>query len=74
MTEPACIVAMQDRVHCKNIEALWVVKMAFEGYVVKVWQILRQLFSVLTLFDDVLLLKPMPRSVDLSKILNNQTV
>jgi len=68
MTESTCIVPMKNRVDCQNVKSFWIVKVALECYVVEVRQVFRQFLGVLSLFDHVLLLKPMPRLVDFTEV------
>ena len=59
---------MKNRVDCQNVKSFWIVKVALECYVVEVRQVFRQFLGVLSLFDHVLLLKPMPRLVDFTEV------
>ena len=48
--------------------------MAFEGDVVELGKLFRQLSFHLALLDDILLLKPVPLSVYLSEVLHHQLI
>ena len=70
MTEPTCKVTVKNWVNGEDIVAFWVVHVTLESNVVEVWKIFWKPFGVLTLLDYILLFKPVPWPIYLSKILN----
>jgi len=65
---------MKDWVYSQDIIAIWIVWVPFEGNIVEVRKVLGQFLCVLTLFNDVLLLKPEPWLIDFTKVLHNQLI
>jgi hypothetical protein len=64
---------MQYWVHSQNIVAIRVIKMAFINDIVELRELLRKHRFILTLFEHILLFIPVPRGVNLSKILNDES-
>jgi len=68
------VVSVQDGVNGEDVVAIGVIKVALVEEVVEVGQVFREEVLVLTMLQHILLLEPVPRLVDLAKVLHNQAV
>lgn len=74
MGETGREIAIQDWVHCQNIIAGWVVEVSLISNVVEIWEVLTEISLVLTLFQNVLSLVPIPSLINLTEIFYYQVI
>lgn len=74
VTQATAKVAVQDWIYCQYIIAVGVVHVTLKSDVVEVRQVFRQFLAILALLDHVLLLVPVPRTVDLAEVLDDKSV